>query len=287
MSKHHSFHKKTSFLNNPLNRLIEQIFFLISCYKAPFMNPTLPARFILILFAFAFLNACNNSSESITKDTDTSSTENTTDDEDFADYDKFGSSEEKEKLVKKVNNLLVFHADDTMEVNQTYVATLALAKKANLESLTLKVLEASDAGDTNVITDTTIVIGKRMRARLWDPAPRKSKNFQIDAINSEEQNLGGTIKEAFWHWNIEPLKEGHHELKLSVEVIMSDDDKVGLPARDIPVTIFANKLTFGDKLGNFFSKYWQWVITGILIPLVIAWFTTWLKQRADQKSKSK
>jgi len=195
-----------------------------------------------------------------------------------------GSSqkETKQSLAKKYNSLLVFHAEDTMEVNKTYLATLALAKNADIEAVKLKVLEASDATSDNIIVDTTIQLGKRMRAKLLDLSPKNDKSFTIEKISPDEQNLTA-IKEAYWQWNIEPLKEGNHELKLSVQVILGDGDEVGLPARDIPVTIFAKKVSFISKLGNFFGKYWQWIITGILIPLFIGFYTNWLKQRPVKK----
>src|SRR5687768_18484463 len=103
------------------------------------MNHRCSAGLILILIAFLVLPACNNSSETISSETDTTGSE------ELPGYDNIGTSEDKQKLVKKVNSLLVFHADDTMEVNETYIATLALARNADPESLTLKVLEASDA----------------------------------------------------------------------------------------------------------------------------------------------
>jgi hypothetical protein len=189
-----------------------------------------------------------------------------------------GKEERKAQLVKKYNSLLVFHADDTMQVNKTYLASLALARNAALNPVKIKVLEISDATDDNVIVDTTIELGKRVKATLLDLSPKNDKSFDITQIGEAEQNLSKT-KESIWQWNIEPLKAGQHKLKLSIQVIESDDNTYNLPTKDIPVTIFAQKVTTGDKIANFFSNYWQWIITGILLPIIIAFLTNWIKKK--------
>lgn len=246
--------------------------------------------FILLSFLH-FLLSCNdkkeNRNDSSTQTKNNNTTLNTISAEPPEIKDPYWQNKEnigvkreetKQQLIRKSNTLLVFHAEDTMEVSKTYLATLALAKNADKEALIIKVLEASDATNSNVLIDTTIRLGKRMRAKLLDLSPKNDKSFAIEKISPDEQNLTAT-KEAYWQWNIEPLKEGNHELKLSVQVILGDGDEVGLPARDIPVTIFAKQVSFISKLGGFFSKYWQWIITGILIPLFIGFYTAWLKQK--------
>jgi len=237
--------------------------------------------FLVLLFLFT---GCN-SDES--KDS-TSTSASTTEDSYEPDWENknvgTGNKEVKDQLVKKYNSLLVFHADDTMQVNRTYTATLALARNAALGPLKMKVLEASDATDDNVIVDTSIQLGKKMKADLKDFGPRNEKSFFIERIGSEEQVLSNS-KESFWQWNIEPLKEGHHKLKLVIQVILGDNDKVNLPTKEIPVTIFAQKISMGTRIGTFFSSYWQWIITGIFLPILIAWLTTRIKQANEAKKK--
>ena len=192
--------------------------------------------------------------------------------------------EKKANLVKKFNSLLVFHADDTMEVKKVYTATLALARNAALGPIKIRVLEQSGSSDDNVLVDSTIELGKRVRASLKDVSPRDEKSFQIDQLGVDEQNLSKT-KESYWQWNIEPLKAGSHKLMLSIQVILSDDDRVNLPARNIPIVIFSKKVSFFTKVENFFGSYWQWIITAILVPIVIALLNNTLKQRGEKKKQ--
>lgn len=192
--------------------------------------------------------------------------------------------QEKANQVKKYNSLLVFHADDTMEVKKVYTATLALARNAAVGPIKIRVLEQSDASDDNVITDTTIELGKRVKANLRDVSPRDDKSFQIDPLGVDEQNLSKT-KESYWQWNIEPLRAGQHKLILSIQVILSDDDKINLPARNIPITIFSKKVSFFTKVGNFFASYWQWLVTAILVPIIIALLNNSLRQKSERKKQ--
>jgi hypothetical protein len=189
-----------------------------------------------------------------------------------------------DKLVKKYNSLLVFHADDTMQVNKTYIASLALARNAPLEPIKMKILEISDATDETVLVDTTIQLGKKMRADLKDFSPRNDKSFLIERIGSDEQVLTNS-KEAYWQWNIEPLKAGQHKLKLAIQVVLGDEGEVNLPTKEIPVIIFAQKKTVTAKISNFFSNYWQWIITGIFLPIFIAWLTTRMRHSGETKKK--
>ena len=240
----------------------------------------IPACFYLLLFLCILLLSCSSGDNSTNSELEPDIEDTSEIRDPYWQEQTVGgnNAEKKQQLVKKYSSLLVFHADDTMQVNKTYIASLALARNSALGPVKIKVLEISDATDDNVIVDTTIELGKKMKAKLMDLSPRNEKSFLIEQIGSEEQNLNNT-KESIWQWNIEPLKAGQHKLKLSIQVILSDDDRVNLPTKDIPVLIFAEKISFGAKIQNFFSKYWQWIITGICLPIFIAWLTNRIKKK--------
>jgi hypothetical protein len=174
-----------------------------------------------------------------------------------------------EKLQKKFKSLLVFHADDTMEVNKPKLAVLVLAKDANEEKMKMEVLEEADAKTDKVKTDTTIELGSKMKARLI-PFSASETDFEIKPLGDDEQSFRGDRKKIIWQWKITPLKPGQHELKLSIQIIEKDGEAVSLPARNIPVVIFAKQESFMSKLGNFFSTKYEWIVSAVMIPLVIA-----------------
>jgi hypothetical protein len=183
-------------------------------------------------------------------------------------------------LKKQYRNLLVFHADDTMEVNQSRLATLVLAKDNTVEKLKIEVLDESNAKDDNIKTDTTIDLGSRMRARLVAFGESRDQNsFDIEALGDEEQSFHNR-KKILWQWKITPRKTGEQELKLSIQVVEKDGEKVTLPAKNIPVVIYAKPENMFDGVADFFSRKWEFLLTAIFIPVIIAYFTTKMRNKA-------
>ncbi len=183
-------------------------------------------------------------------------------------------------LKKKFKNLLIFHADDTMEVNKPKLATLILSKNESIEKLKVEVLEESNAADDNVKTDTSMDFGSKMKAKLVGfGGSRTDNSFEIEPLGDEVQSFKADRKKILWQWKITPLKPGQQELKLSIQIIEKDGESVSLPARNIPVVIFSKPQSFMGKVGDFISNRYEFLITAIMIPIIIAWFTTRLKNK--------
>ncbi len=188
-----------------------------------------------------------------------------------------------DQLKKIYKTLLVFHADDTMEVNKSKLATLILAKNESIAKLKVQVLEESNASDESIKSDTTMDFGSKMRAKLLAFGGSKLDNsFEIEALGSDEQSFRSDRKKIMWQWKITPLKEGQHELKLSIQIIEKDGEAVYLPARNIPVVIFAKKKSFMTKVGDFFSTKYEWILTAIFLPVFIAWLTSRIRSRNNR-----
>lgn len=189
----------------------------------------------------------------------------------------------EETLQKKYKNLLVFHVDDTMEVNKPKLAVLVLARNESVENVKLEVLEESGAQNPKMKTDTTMDFGSKMKARLI-PFGSSKTDFEIEALGDDEQSFKADRKKVIWQWKITPLKEGQHELKLSIQIIEKDGEAVSLPARNIPVLIFAKPESFMNKVGNFFSTKYEWIITAVMIPLIIGIVSLRMKGRSHKQS---
>ena len=186
-----------------------------------------------------------------------------------------------ENLTKKYKSLLVFHADDSMEVNKPKLAVLVLAKDESVESLKVQVLEEANARDDKIQKDTTIDLGSKMKARLI-PFSGSKVDFEIEPLGDDEQSFKADRKKILWQWKITPLKEGNHELKLSIQIIEKDGEAVSLPARNIPVLIYAKPEKLMDKVGNFFATKYEWIITAVLIPVIIGIVNIKMRNRNRQ-----
>lgn len=191
-------------------------------------------------------------------------------------------------LKRRFKNLLVFHADDTMKIKKAYLATLILGKDQVLGDMKEEVLESSNSGNQKITQDGTIDIGSKMKARLIDMGGAGNKGFDIELIGGEEaatQRITEKRKKVIWQWKITPLAPGQQELKLSINVIEKDGEAVNLPARNIPVVIFAEKEDFSTMVSGFFkNENTKWILSAILIPIFIAWLTTRMRHKNDKKS---
>lgn len=186
----------------------------------------------------------------------------------------------EETLRKKFQNLLIFHADDTMEVNMPKLATLILSKDESINKLKVEVLEESGAKDDKVKLDTAMEFGTKMKARLISFGDNRLDNtFTIEPLGENVQSFVGSRKKVIWQWKITPLKPGKQELKLSIQVIEKDGEAISLPARNIQVLINAKPQSFLASTGTFFEKYWQFLITAIMIPIISAFITSMIRQR--------
>jgi len=205
---------------------------------------------------------------------------------DTNNVNKKNTNELPEKiLLKKFKELLVFHADDTMLIERSYIATLVMGKNQIFSTLKEEALNQSNASNNKIIFDTSMEFGSKMKARLIDMNSSVGKGFDIELIGGPEaevQSISGKRSKAYWQWKLTPLSPGLKELKLSINVIEKDGEVVNLPARNIPIIIYG-KEGFLYSTAQFFKSEGKWIITAICIPILIAIYTTRLKNRSTQK----
>lgn len=192
-----------------------------------------------------------------------------------------------ELMKKKFKSLLMFHADDTMEVNKPRLATLILSKDELLGRIKAEVLEQSNSTKEDATRmDTLVDLGSKMKARLISFGSTSNENaFNIEPLGDDIQSFKSDRKKIIWQWKITPLKPGMQELKLSIQIIEKDGEAVSLPARNIDVLIFAKPESYMTRAGNFFEKYWQFLITAILIPIITAWVSSMIKNKGPKPPK--
>jgi phosphoribosyl-ATP pyrophosphohydrolase len=203
--------------------------------------------------------------------------------------DKPAKDPVKEKaadLKRRYKNLLVFHADDTMKVNKSYIATLILGKDQILADVKEEVLETSSTGKKNVKEDTTIEIGNTMKAVLKSMEDGIDKSFEIERLGDEdaaEKKITDKRKKLMWQWKIKPLTRGQQNLVLTISIREKDGEKVDLPVRKIDVLIFAEPESIMSKVGTFFEKNFQWMLATLLIPLFMGWYNARMRHKFDRR----
>ncbi len=184
-------------------------------------------------------------------------------------------------LKKKFKSLLMFHADDTMTVDQPRLATLVLAKNNSLLNIKKEVLDEADVDDKET-SDTAMEIGSKMKARLIPFDNSSDKGVEIEALGEAEQSFTTSRDKIIWQWKVTPKKKGQQILKLSVQIVEKDGEVVNLPAKDITVNIFAKKESYWAMVSDFLERKWEFLITALMVPILIAYFTTRMKNKSTQ-----
>lgn len=179
---------------------------------------------------------------------------------------------------QKVKNLLEFHIRDTMKVDSTYKAILAMAKDISSTELYVKIERDVDRDAKKMVMDTTQEIKTKMRAKLEDNTSSADPSFSIKLLGgeSEVRSFDTAKNKMIWQWNVTPLKAGVHDLVLSVTEVDTNEKIVGSPeTKTYTIQIVSEKKgkNFFQKIGHFIGNYWQFLIGAILIPLLVVYLS--------------
>jgi hypothetical protein len=157
------------------------------------------------------------------------------------------------------NASAAFNVPKSMNLKDVSTINLVLDLKQTPEDLK-KLLRGEGEKES-----VTIKVSDRMQAQLI------SKDFDIMAIRPEIQVI--TINDmTMWEWEIRPLTHGNKILYLTLNALFE------VNGTETPKAIksFSKKIdievTWYQHATIFWKKYWQWLVTTILIPvLMIIW----------------
>jgi hypothetical protein len=249
------------------------------------------AMLLLLLFLLLVVLSCNNSGEKKIPDSADTITSTPDTGQHYYVIDSGLTTEpvitEKEiEQFKKVKNLLEFHTKDSMKTDSTYTATLSMGKNISPKEMEDKVSAIVEPGGKVQVRDTTQEISLRMAATLEDKASANNPNFLVELIGGENniRTYDAKKNKIVWQWNVTPLKEGNHELILSISQLDSLNYEAGSPeTRHHNIIIFSEKKKggFGKGVARFFEKNWQWLIGAVCVPLLIVWLNT--RQRGKEQ----
>ena len=180
------------------------------------------------------------------------------------------------RIVKQTNGYydgrIVYKIPDIMKVRSTYKVLVRIAKSRATISL-----YDSLSGD---VRTSKIPVTETMEVKLIDVSPKDRKSFDIVELNNAVQLIenGDTYTE--WTWGVTPIRVGNSNLKIVVSVIKNDNRKdivyedTVMVEKDILVQILF-----------FLEKYWQILLTSIILPLIVYFYKKRNKSNGDEKEK--
>jgi len=152
---------------------------------------------------------------------------------------------------------LVYHIPDTMIKKKTYTLRLRINRDTSDKSILL-----IDNGSVSTVIKTT----SKMEIIIVDPSPPEDKSFEIIKSNDDKQIVDNDSYTE-WIYNVTPLKSGNLKLNIIISIIKSGDKKQVVYFKDIRVRSNPSADFF-----DFIKKYWQWMMTTLVIPLVVWWW---------------
>lgn len=124
---------------------------------------------------------------------------------------------------------------------------------------------------SNRTVETKIKVSKILVAKITGPG------FDITPVTPEEQALAGR-ESTEWLWRLKAKTPGEHTINVSVVAVVEVDGK---KMAERHIKTFDHQITITIKTGqaieDWLKKYWQWLVSTLLLPLVVWGWKTWKK----------
>jgi len=167
---------------------------------------------------------------------------------------------------------IAYSVPEEMKVAKTYSIKVRISKKSGSQTKAHLILGSSDAINNpslpSVATIEDVKVSGEMSAELRADAGA----FDIKALSTKIQNIDNESYTE-WEWVVTPKKSGDSPLKLIIRVKDLNKDIVVFN-KNIKI-----KKNVTVAVGGFFEKYWQWLMTTIIIPIFIYFWNRKKKKR--------
>jgi hypothetical protein len=191
--------------------------------------------------------------------------------------------EEQPQKIIKVNNSMIsskstnmghvaYKIPTEMKVRNTYQVIVRISKS------TATIYENMNGE----VRTSTIPITETMEVKLIDPSPDDRKMFDVIPDNDATQLVENNESVTQWSWNVTPIRTGQAQLKVMIAVITNGNRKETV-YQDI-VNVDTN---LGKQIPFFFGKYWQWMLSTLVIPFGVWFYNRKKKKDEDGEDKPK
>jgi len=167
---------------------------------------------------------------------------------------------------------IAYSVPNEMIVGEKYKITVRISKKKGTEIKKILVLGEREIliSDDN-IESTVIIENIRVERTMTVKLLSKNGTFEISPTSTDKQVLEDESYTE-WSWIVRPLESGTNYLKMIITIKIGSEDEASY--KDIVVFDKNIKVKSNVSLGfkSWFSEYWQWLMTTIIIPLVILFY---------------
>lgn len=159
---------------------------------------------------------------------------------------------------------IAFNTPIALNIEDTVTIHLAISQSAAVPELKKLISE------NGAVEGAQVLISNDMEAHL------SGAGFKITPVTQERQAVSSNLTE--WKWDITPTAEGHQQLHLSLDAIITVHDASlhrTIRTFDKPIEV---QVTPKQRVLGFVRNNWQWLWTALLLPIG-GWL--WKKRRAN------
>ena len=149
---------------------------------------------------------------------------------------------------------LIYNIPDTMKLGNIYTIKIRIKRDIN----NLKIIDTLYKQQVVNIKTTSC-----MEVVVIDPSTNDSKSFSILKQNSDKQFIDDSDYTE-WVYSVKPLKSGKLKLNIVISIIKNDNKK--------EIVYFNSVYVKSDNIvvvETFWEKYWQWIMSTIIIPFIV------------------
>jgi hypothetical protein len=163
--------------------------------------------------------------------------------------------------------IIAYSVPKEMQVAKTYTVRLRISKEKNK----IQLIDGNDMPISDIRVDSKIVIASlKVEPIMSAKLITDSSKMTVQPVSTEAQDID---KEGFteWTWRLTPKSSGNILLRIVVNIRQNNEGDMII--KDIPVydDIVLVKSNVAFSVRDFISKYWQWIMTTIIIPFIV-WF---------------
>jgi hypothetical protein len=187
------------------------------------------------------------------------------------------------KIIDKSSNQIdttrgwvAFSVPETMKVSKTYSVKVRISKRDSGQKKSVLILGDDDAINNSQYPSVATIEDIKVSGEMSATLKGDETQFKISLVSTETQHVDDeTYTE--WEWLVTPIKSGENPLKLVIKLKDLNKDIVVFN-KNINIT-----RNVPDAVGGFFEKYWQWLLTTIIIPVFLYF---WNRKKKKSRLKS-
>ena len=180
------------------------------------------------------------------------------------------------KLNDTTHGWIAYSVPEEMKVAKSYSIKVRISKKTGQTKADL-ILGNHDAINNPHLPSIATIEDVKVSGEMSAELRADGESFDIKALSTPVQNIDNESYTE-WEWIVTPKKSGSSPIKLIIKVKELNKD----------IVVFNKSIKIQKNVTvaveGFFEKYWQWLMTTIIIPIFIYFWNRKKKKRQTKKS---